>query len=476
MSQVTEPGPTERIATFAAELSFADLPTDVVAHAKLCLLDTVACGLFGSTLPWTRLLAETVAEFDAGGPAAVWGTTSRRSAPHAALVNGAAVHGYELDDLHQRSIVHPGSVVVPAALAVAEHTGGVSGRALLVAVVAGYEVAARVGESLGVPHLLQGWHPTGTHGAIGAAAAAGSVLRLDPVHMRHALGTAGSQAGGLMAAQYGAMVKRFHAGRAAQSGVYSALLADHGYTGILDMLENPYGGYCATFSPEHDADVLVDGLGERWQTLDVGFKPYSTNGSCHPTIDALLELRFAESLRPERIARVDIAVSTATKMHVGWDYEPSSVTAAQMNLPYIVSVVLADGDAFVDQFTEKRIHDPELVTESRKVHVVADEGIDARGGAFRHATRLRVTLNDGRVLHAERDHARGSAHDPLSEKDVADKFTKLATKVLTPDACERLRAAVHALDDLDDVSALGSLLRPDATHDNDVSDRKEPVA
>ena len=455
---MSNPGPTKQLADFAAELRFDDLPDDVVAHAKLCVLDTVGCGLFGSTLPWTRILDETLATVDPGGRASVWGKERTLSAPHAALVNGAAVHGYELDDLHQRSIVHPGSVVVPAALALAEHTGGVSGRTLITAIVAGYEVAARVGESLGVAHLLAGWHPTGTHGAVGAAAAAGSVLGLDPVHMRHALGVSGSQAGGLMAAQYGSMVKRFHAGRAAQSGVYSGLLAANGYTGILDMLENPYGGYCSTFSPSHDADTLTAGLGTEWQTRRVGFKPYSTNGSCHPTIDALLELRFAEGIRPADVSEVDIHVSTATKLHVGWEYEPSSVTAAQMNLPYIVSVVLADGDAFVNQFTEERIHDPDLVRESRKVRVTADEAIDARGDALRHATRLRVTLTDGRVLHAERDHAHGSAHDPLSAKDVADKYTKLATKVLTPDGSDRLATTIDTLDDLEDVSALGSLL------------------
>jgi aconitate decarboxylase len=456
-------GPTGRLADFAASLRFDDIPAGVVEHVKLCLLDTIGCGLFGATLPWTRILDETISAVDTGGPASVWGSGRTLSAPHAALVNGAAVHGYELDDLHQRSIVHPGSVVVPAALAMAEHSrlisgGVVSGRALLTAVVVGYEVAARIGESLGVAHLLQGWHPTGTHGVVGAAAAAGSVLGLDCARMQHALGVSGSQAGGLMAAQYGSMVKRFHAGRAAQSGVYSALLADRGYTGILDMLENAYGGYCATFSPSHDPDVLVDGLGETWQTRRVGFKPYSTNGSCHPSIDALLELRAVEGIRPVQVSQVDINVSTATKLHVGWEYNPSSVTAAQMNLPYIVSVVLADGDAFVDQFTEERIHDPELVRASRKVRVVADGGIDARGDAFRHATRLRVTLTDGRVLHAARDHAHGSAHDPLSGKDVADKYTKLATKILTPDGADRLRDAVGGLERIDDVTDLGALL------------------
>ncbi|MGH3745997.1 MAG: MmgE/PrpD family protein, partial [Micromonosporaceae bacterium] len=218
----TQLNSTQRLAGFAAQLRYQDLPAAVVEHVKLCLLDTVGCALHGATLPWTRILRETIAELDGGGSCVIWGRPERQSCVHAALVNGAAVHAFELDDLHKVSIVHPGSVVVPAALAVAEHTGGVDGRRLLTAIVAGYEVAARVGMSVGAAHLRAGWHPTGTHGTLGAAAAAGSILGLDPERMTHALGTAGTQASGLMAAQYAAMVKRFHAGRAAQSGVYSA--------------------------------------------------------------------------------------------------------------------------------------------------------------------------------------------------------------------------------------------------------------
>ncbi len=454
---------SQQLAAFAAELRFDDIPADVVAHMKLCLLDTVGCGLYGSTLPWTQILRDTLSALDNDGSCPVWGAPVMLSSPHAALVNGTAVHAFELDDLHPRSIVHPGAVVIPPALAVATGRGTTSGRDLITAFVAGYEVAARVGSAVGAAHLLAGWHPTGTHGTLGAAAAAGSVLGLTAQQMSHALGIAGSQSSGLMAAQYGAMVKRLHAGHAAQSGVYAALLAARGFTGIADLFDSPYGGYLGTFSPRFDPTLITAGLGSTWEVSQVGFKPYSTNGSCHPAIDALLDLRELEGVRADNVDSVCIRCSTATLEHVGWDYEPDSVTTAQMNLPYIVSVVITDGDAFVDQFTTDRINDPALVEMSKRVHVSADPEIDARGDRFRHATHVEVRLRDGRVLRQSCDHAKGSASSPLSEQDLVSKFFKLATKAVDQDQARALRDLVNRLDELDDIAELTRHLSPEVT-------------
>lgn len=183
---------TAELAEFAARLRFDDIPPNVVEHMRTCLLDTVGCGLFGSSLEWTGILRTTLARLDPRGACPVIGSKTGLSAPHTALVNGAAIHGFELDDLHPRSIVHPGSVVLLAALSAACEVGTISGRDLFLAMVVGYEVAARVGMSVRAAHLLQGWHPTGTHGTLGAAAAAGSVLGLSPGQMIHALGIAGT--------------------------------------------------------------------------------------------------------------------------------------------------------------------------------------------------------------------------------------------------------------------------------------------
>jgi len=455
---VSETGATHTLAEFAASLSYDDIPPEVVAHAKLCLLDTLGCGLFGSTLPWVRIVAETVEEVDQGRVAVLWGTPNTASAPGAALVNGTAIHAFELDDLHPRSIVHPGAVVVSAATASAAHRGVTSGRELLTAVVAGYEVAARVGMSMGAAHLAQGWHPTGTHGTLGAAAAAGVMLGLKPNQMVHAIGTAGSQSSGLMSAQFSSMVKRLNAGHAAQSGVMSALLARRNFLGIPDLLENEYGGYLSTFSPTSSPELITEDLGSVWQTSRVGFKPYSTNGSCHPTIDALLDMRSTTHVTASDVESVTIHCSTATFRHVGWPYEPISVTSAQMNLSYIVAVVLTDGDAFIDQFSAERIVDPELAAFAQRVHVIIDPAIDAGGNAMRHQTRINVVLKDGTVLQDERTHARGSAADPLGLEDVETKFFRLATTAISRDRAELVRQLVGSLESQAAVSGLSMAL------------------
>jgi len=451
-------GATAQLAEFASALRFGDLPAEVVAHAKLCLLDTLGCGLYGSTLPWVAILRETIATVDDGRRAGLWGSGGGASVPNAALINGTAVHAFELDDLHPRSILHPGAVVVSAAMAAAAHTGERSGRDLITALVAGYEAGSRVGMSMGAAHLSAGWHPTGTHGTLAAAAGAGSILGLDGERMLHAIGTAGSQSSGLMSAQFSSMVKRLNAGHAAWSGTTAALLAQHGFLGIPDLLENSYGGYLSTFSPSSDLSLVTEGLGEDWQVVRVGFKPYSTNGSCHPTIDALLDMEAEHGITVSDVDHVDIECSTATFKHVGWPYEPVSVTSAQMNLPYIVAVVLTDGDAFVDQFSPERIVDPDLIAFSRRVSVAADPEIDALGDTARHLTRIAVHLNDGRVLRDLRRHARGSAASPLPAADVERKFTKLARTAVSDDVATRIRDIVGRIDELDDLRALSDAL------------------
>jgi aconitate decarboxylase len=457
---------TRQLAEFASALSYDDIPVDVVDHIKLCILDSLGCGLYGATLPWSVILRDTISAVDQGTAATVIGSAVRLGVVHAALVNGAAIHAFELDDLHPQSIVHPGSVVIPAALAAAEHRGDVPGAELITAIVAGYEVAARVGMSVGAAHLLQGWHPTGTHGTFGAAAAAGSVLKLSPAEMVDALGTAGTQAGGLMSAQYASMVKRFHAGRAAQSGLYGALLARNGYRGIGNIFEADYGGYGPTFSPSYDMSMLTKGLGAQWETRAVGFKPYSANGSCHPSIDALRDLRAAHGLRLDNVAAIRLSVSTATVKHVGWPYVPGSITTAQMNLPFITAVTIADGDAFVEQFTPGRITAAELVEFSRRVTVEADPRIDAEGDAGRHHTRIAVTMTSGEVLEDERRFARGSARRPMTAGEVEEKFGKLTAASVPASRRERLLRGVRHLEDLPVSELAADLGRPPTNGDD----------
>src|SRR5713101_5336267 len=259
---------TRDIARFISGLQYASIPGEVRSRIKLLILDALGCALYGAHLEWCRILQGTLAKLDHDTACGVWGTSRRLSAPHAALANVTQVQGFELDDVHRAGVLHVGAVVLPALLAIAEMRRNLSGEEFLVAAVAGYEIGPRVGLCMGPEHIAQGWHSGATLGVFAAAAGAARGLRLDAGRTVHALGIGGTQAAGLMAAQYGAMVKRMHGGRSSQSGLYGALLAERGFTGITDVFESPYGGFCTTFSRSQDRfdmNELSAGLGERFR-------------------------------------------------------------------------------------------------------------------------------------------------------------------------------------------------------------------
>src|SRR6266508_1442630 len=286
----TDNSPTRSLAEYIAGLSYKDIPPEVVSHIKFCLIDSLGCALFGSTLPWGKIITAFTKELGKGKGALIWGDGAEVPSTSAPLANGTLIHSFEMDDLHRVGVIHPGSEAIPAADALVRHVGDVDGKRFLTAVVAGYEIGCRVGMTGGAAQLRRGFHPSATSGTFAAGAAAAKMLGLNPAKTVHALGIAGTQAAGLMAAQHASMVKRMHPGRSAQAGVYGALLALKGFTGIEDILEAPYGGFCSTFIDQPKMSHLTDRLGDRFETLNVGFKPYPCCGSNHTSIDALKKI------------------------------------------------------------------------------------------------------------------------------------------------------------------------------------------
>ena len=451
---------TRGIAEFVSGLEYGAIPREVRERAKLLILDALGCALYGARLPWCRILQRTLAKLDRSAACAVWGTPRRLSAPHAALANGTQVQGFELDDVHRQGVLHVGAVVLPALVAVSEMRR-MSGREFLASAVAGYEIGPRVGLCMGPEHIGQGWHSGATLGVFSAAAGAARGLALDADRTVHALGIAGTQASGLMAAQYGAMVKRMHAGRASQSGLYGALLAESGFTGIPDVFESEYGGFCTTFSRSRDRFSLPEltaGLGETWQTMGVALKFYSCVGSNHTALDALRELQAERPFGPKDVNKIVVHGSQVTLDHAGWEYRPAGVASAQMNLSFCVATLLLEGDCFVDQFGEKAVSDPKRLALAEKVEVRADPGITARGSKSRHAVRVEVHLGDGSVLERARETPRGSEPDFASEAQVVAKFDKLAAHALTRPRAAQLRDAVLGMEKLKDASRIAKLM------------------
>jgi 2-methylcitrate dehydratase PrpD len=445
---------TRDLAEFAAGVHYEDLPGEVIERIKTSVLDSIGCCLFGATLPWTQKV-QAMVEAEAAAPvASLFGTGRRTSVAGAALVNATAGHAFELDDIHKESIVHPGSIALPVALAFAERDGNWSGRDLIVAMATGYEVGVRAGNAATMSLFFRGFHPQGTSGVFVGAATAGRSLALDTGKMQHALGIAGSQAGGLMAAQEGAMVKRFHSGRAAQSGVYSALLAQRGFTGILDVLEAAYGGYLASYADEPNAARLTDDLGTVWEAAKVGYKPHASVTSIHSALDALAHLMKVHDLGSDDIASVEVGVSRMTYLHCAWEYKAQGVTAAQMNLYYGLAVIARDGAAFVRQYREDRLADPQLLEFIKRITARVDPEIDAMGPAFRHAASVSIRTHDGRVLSHRILNRRGSPESPLTANEVEHKFRNVVETCLRDADVDRVVSLVRDLDAVDEVNEL----------------------
>jgi 2-methylcitrate dehydratase PrpD len=447
---------TPTLGTWVSGLELSSIPESVVAHLKLCVLDSLGCGLFGAMQQWGEIASNVAVSFSGGGTSSLFARPEKVSAPDAALANGTAIHGFEIDDAHVSSSHHPGAVTLSASLAVAEAQVA-DGAEFLTGLAAGYEIGIRVGICAGVSHSTSGYHVTGTVGVIGAASTAARLLRLKPGHAAHALGIGATQAAGLYAARAGAMTKRFHAGRASQSGVVAAYLAQQGFTGSLDALEAPFGGFMSTLRGQSDASTILDGLGRHWETERVGLKAYAACASAHTTIDGVRELR-KQGLTAANLERLTIRMSKKGQLNIGWPYCPGEILTAQMNGYYAAAVTLLDNDAFIDQYAPLRLADPEILALLPRIDIVHDPDLDRGGAAKRHAVRIDAVRNDGSVLTAFVEQRRGSVEHPLAKAEVEQKFRRLATASLTGPAIDELIGIVSRLETQPDLKRLAELI------------------
>lgn len=465
--EATADSATARLAAFAAGLRFEDLPLAVVEKARTCILDTLGCCLLGIAQPWTRQLLAFVEEEGGRPRARIIGTRVRGGVAQAALVGSTAGHGFEMDDIHAEAHLHAGSLAVPVALAIADAEPGIDGRALIAAIVAGYEVGLRVGLAATGKLFLRGHHFQGTCGTFVAAATAANGLRLDAAATRQSLGIAGSFGAGLMAAQEGAMSKRLHSGHAAQMAVYGAYLARRGFTGIPNILEAPYGGFLSTLSGEPDMARLTEGLGETWAILDVGFKPYATAASVQGVLHAIDGLMRENGLGRQDVDAVLIHCSSMAHRHCAWAYEPAGVTAAQMNMFFCAAMMVLDRAAGAGQFREDRLTDPEVLTMIGRIRAEVDPVYDRGGDASRHAARVEITTRTGDRLTREVLARPGSPANPMTEQALRDKFRQAAASVLPAGRAEEIEAFVHSMEGCD-ARGLTDLLvppQPDASGD-----------
>ena len=460
---------TRQLAEFATSLKLSDVPKDVIARAKSIILDGLGCGLFGANLKWTQILSGVVKRLEPqGGHASIWGRGETASPISAALVNGTQVQGYELDDANPASI-HSCAAVLPAVFAATEYVGAdkVDGEKLLTAIIAGFEIGPRVGLCMnGNKMLVKGWHTPGIFGPFPAAAAAGIVLGLGPDQHLNALGIAGPQAAGILATQFGSMVKRMLSAKASQSGLYAALLAADGFTGIENVFEEKYGGYCTTFTQsndEFDLMALTDGLGTRWETMRISIKRHACVGTNLSALDAIEELMHEAGLRAADVEQVTVRMTEDAVRHSFWSpYEPSGLTAAQMHLGFCIAMKLVEGEVFVDQMVEDNIARADLLELCNRVNVVRSQEREKQGRTFARGADVEVILKNGRTLQKKVDHFLGSYQRPMTDEQMAAKFRRLASKSLSREGVTELEEIIRNLEGSSTVSKLVKLMRGQA--------------
>ena len=453
-------GISQRLATFAADLRYQDLPGEVVERTKRLILDIT--GIMIRARHDAESSPSLVAAVErlglASGPCSVPGDRRSYAPTAAALINGTLAHSLDFDDTHAQSSLHSSAPIVPAALAAAE-MGDASGKDLIAAVVAGYEIQIRLGLALDPSdHYDRGFHPTATCGVFGAAAAAGKLMGMDADGIQNAFGIALSQAAGSM--QFladGAWTKRSHVGQAAQNGLICAAMAAEGFRGVREAFEGR-AGFFAAYAPNPDPDKAVAGLGRTWETLRLAVKPYPSCRYSHAAMDGLIALKRAHGTEAEDVEEIEIGLPETGWKIIG-DPEadkrnPKSVVEGQFSMPFCAAVALREGGMAWDDYA-KHIGDADTLALSRRVRTVVDARAEAEFPENMSGTvRIRTAKGDLETFVAV---PKGEPANFLTDEEFRTKFDGLCRPYLGGENLDRLAEALLSLERANSVHAVMAL-------------------
>jgi len=446
--------PSRALAAFAAGLRYEDIPAPVLARAAELFLDWFGSALAGKGARPVESIARFMhAMGPADGPSEVLIDRRGSSPLVAATINAAASHFAEQDDVHNGSVFHPAAVVFPPALAIAQSSRR-SGRELLTAAVAGYEVGIRVGEFLGRSHYRI-FHTTGTAGTLAAAAATGRLLGLTPDQMQHAFGSAGTQSAGLWEfLKDGADSKQLHTAHAAGAGLAAACLAADGFTGARQILEGDRG-MAAGMSDDADAARLTAGLGSRWALAETSFKFHASCRHTHPAADALLEAMRINRLQADDIEEVTAFVHQGAIDVLGPVVDPQTVHQAKFSMGTVLALAALRGRVGLAEFDADSRH-PAIIAFRERVRMMLDREVDTAYPA-RWIGKVLVKTVDGRLLDARVDEPKGDPGNTLSRRELEAKAIALAAYRGGADEAE-MRQVIRRVDALDQMPVVGRFL------------------
>jgi len=445
-------GITKRLAGFLSGISYEDLPDDVIELTKSAILDWLGVAILGSTSKQGRIVVDLVQQMGGAKEATLIGTGKKAPCLNAALANGTMGHALELDDLFP-SKGHPGTCIIPAALCLAEKEAS-DGRTLITSVLAGYETNKRIALSVCPIHYTSiGFHSTGTCGTFGAAAAASKVLGLKGMKMVHSLGLAGTQAAGVNES-FKSDAKPLHAGKAAQAGVLSAVLASAGFSGADTILEGE-NGFCHAYTGGHimaaDLQEITRDLGTTYYIRDLCFKKYAT-ANINAT-EAVYDLMRKNNISGKDVERITLAIPEGMFKPQG-HYRHSTPTEAKTGLGYSIAVAVMDGRSWVEQFTKERIKDPAVEEFMERIEFYTDEEMDGVG------VKVSMKTSDGKEFEGimRHDEVKGSPKNPFTRNEFQEKFEDLASRVLPERNVEKLVTMLEDLEAMDDIREMTRLL------------------
>ena len=450
---------TRRLTDFLHALSTGRVPASAIDAAKWCLLDTLGCMLFGAPEPWSRIMAAEVLDEGSSGRSTIVGQSRTVAAPAAALCNGTAAHGFELDDHLDEAIVHPGAIVVSAALAAAE-SANASGARLLLGLIGGYEMLNRLGLAMGVKPSQHGWHKTAVAGPVGAAVAASIIKGLSADQLHTAVGLACATASGTKAyasSEDGGMEKRMHAGRAAEAGVRMAQLASRGFTAPATAVDGRFGLLHVMSGESAKPELLSANLGERWAVEHVYVKLHPCCAWIQAATQQLVTLRGPAPLRPDEVKRIRVGVSEYAGAQNG-NPSPKDTMGAQFSIPYCAALALTGDPADPASYAPENVNDPALQKLAQRVEIFTDPEMEAAYPRH-YGARVELELANGeRKVSAKLD-PHGMPADPCSPEELTEKFSRLASRVKSKGAVGHIIEKARSAERLAGVGELTALLR-----------------
>ena len=411
----------EKLVRYVSETTYEKLPAEVVSETKKFILDTIGVGLAGAREPGCREAVDVVKEWsgnDAGSTIIYYG--GKISPPEAAFANSVLMHALDFDDTLDSSAMHTHVSALPAAFALAEARGRVSGKELINAVTLGVDITCRIASAITTP---LSWIRTATCGSFGAAAAAAKILGLREQEVLNTLGIVYSQtAGNAQCLVDGGLVKRMQPGFSARSGVLSAALASKGVTGATNIFEGEYGFYNLYERGKVNPEMATENLGDHFGVMDLSIKPYPSCRMTHAAIDAALELRNSQSIDPAAIAEILVYGSKMVFDMVGAPFEirTNPQVDAQFSIPYTVAVALTRGEVLLGDFSSDKVKkETPLLELAKKIKVVIDPELPANNISSANMT---ITMLNGDTLSSRVDSLKGSPSKPMSFDECAGKF------------------------------------------------------